>query len=44
MMDQPNTDPTQHAAAEVMRRYRAAERELRETRATLERELSLIHI
>ena len=38
MMDQPNTDPTQHAAAEVMRRYRAAERELRETRATLERE------
>ena len=37
-MDQPNTDPTQHAAAEVMRRYRAAERELRETRATLERE------
>ena len=35
---QPNTDPGQHAAAEVMRRYRAAERELRETRATLERE------
>ena len=35
-MDQPNTDPTQHAAAEVMRRYRAAERELRETQATLD--------
>ena len=39
-MDQqpPNTDPAQHAAAEIMRRLRAKERELRETQATLERE------
>ena len=35
---QPNTDPAQHAAAEIMRRLRAKERELRETQATLERE------
>ena len=39
-MDQqpPNTDPAQHAAAEIMRRLRAKERELRETQATLEQE------
>ena len=35
---QPNTDPTQHAAAEAMRRCRQAEREARDLRATLERE------
>ena len=35
---QPNTDPAQHAAAEMMRRFGAKERELRETQATLERE------
>ena len=35
-MDQqpPNTDLAQHAAAEIMRRLRAKERELRETQAT----------
>ena len=38
MDQQPNTDPTQHAAAEAMRRLPQAERELRETQATLERE------